>query len=449
LGRPTVGVPQPGSPLEPQTTELKTRRLFAQPWKYGEGFVLAGLLTTIGFSLEAFWGPSGLSQIAFPHNIYVGIFFLFFVGSASLMFRKHPLVRWFGTVHAALTSIANFTFLVFVMAMFPQENTAFGDMGTVAPFFKAIGATRMTENWAFLFGLLYFMLCLAFVAFKRTVPFKAKNIGFIITHFGLLITFFASALGSADLKRLIMEVEEGGQINWHAHDMQMVYELPIGVELIDFKVDEFLPKISIVDVHAMKLVLQEGSALPMAKTGLKAELLDWQLEVVEFHPEAKRDSLGNFVPTDEYGNAPAAYVRAYHAGRADAREGWISCGSIQEDPQALRLDFDHSLLLLTPEPEKFSSEVVLYGFDGSSTRETVEVNWPVELFGWKIYQLSYDADMGKWSRSSVLEFVRDPWQPVVYFGLFLVLAGAIEMFWLGQRIRPKEEQEADPADGKP
>ena len=46
----------------------------------------------------------------------------------------------------------------------------------------------------------------------------------------------------------------------------------------------------------------------------------------------------------------------------------------------------------------------------------------------EIYQLSYDETKGKWSRMSVFELVRDPWLPIVYTGILMMIAGAIGLF---------------------
>jgi cytochrome c biogenesis factor len=40
--------------------------------------------------------------------------------------------------------------------------------------------------------------------------------------------------------------------------------------------------------------------------------------------------------------------------------------------------------------------------------------------------------MGRWSDSSVLELIRDPWLPVVYAGILLMMAGAVFLFILGK-----------------
>ena len=68
-----------------------------------------------------------------------------------------------------------------------------------------------------------------------------------------------------------------------------------------------------------------------------------------------------------------------------------------------------------------------------SLRVVIEVNKPFELEGWKIYQLSYDESKGRWSDISVFELVRDPWLPVVYTGIWMMIAGAVCLFALSQK----------------
>jgi hypothetical protein len=46
--------------------------------------------------------------------------------------------------------------------------------------------------------------------------------------------------------------------------------------------------------------------------------------------------------------------------------------------------------------------------------------------------LSYNTEMGRWSNLSVLELVRDPWLPVVYLGIFLMMGGAAFLFITGK-----------------
>jgi hypothetical protein len=103
-------------------------------------------------------------------------------------------------------------------------------------------------------------------------------------------------------------------------------------------------------------------------------------------------------------------------------------------PQSLLLDDKHLLIMLPPEPKRFSSEVQIYTKSGLSKRAVIEVNKPYKIMGWNLYQLGYDEQMGRWSEISIIELVRDPWLPVVYTGVFMLIAGAAFMFWQGKRI---------------
>ena len=66
---------------------------------------------------------------------------------------------------------------------------------------------------------------------------------------------------------------------------------------------------------------------------------------------------------------------------------------------------------------------------------TVDVNNPVEVEGWRIYQYSYDTQMGAMSQTSILELVSDPWLPLVYTGIYMMLAGAVCLFAFGKKTK--------------
>jgi len=78
-------------------------------------------------------------------------------------------------------------------------------------------------------------------------------------------------------------------------------------------------------------------------------------------------------------------------------------------------------------PKRFASEIQILTRSGKNIETTVEVNKPVEVEGWKIYQYGYDTQMGAMSRTSILELVSDPWLPLVYAGIYMMLAGAVIM----------------------
>jgi hypothetical protein len=76
-------------------------------------------------------------------------------------------------------------------------------------------------------------------------------------------------------------------------------------------------------------------------------------------------------------------------------------------------------------PKRFASDISVYTEDGKNLRGTVEVNKPLKVNGWKIYQYGYDVVKGPESTYSVFKLVKDPWIAWVYLGIFLMIAGAL------------------------
>ena len=85
-------------------------------------------------------------------------------------------------------------------------------------------------------------------------------------------------------------------------------------------------------------------------------------------------------------------------------------------------------------PKRFASDVLIYSRKTKSQYSTtIDVNAPAEADGWKIYQYGYDTQLGALSNYSVFELVSDPWLPLVYAGIYMMLAGAGCMFVFGSR----------------
>ena len=92
-------------------------------------------------------------------------------------------------------------------------------------------------------------------------------------------------------------------------------------------------------------------------------------------------------------------------------------------------------------PKRFVSDISVYTEDGKNLRGTVEVNKPLKVNGWKIYQYGYDNARGSKSPYSVFMLVKDPWLPAVYAGIFIMLAGALcLMLFMAPKPVKKEER---------
>ena len=192
---------------------------------------------------------------------------------------------------------------------------------------------------------------------------------------------------------------------------------------------------SVPEKSPVHVLLEEGVT--------NGSLQDWQLTIEQSIPMAAsvatEDTL-KFTEFHSMGATYAVYLKAVNQKNQTTKEGWVSCGSFLFPYKAIRLDSLTSIVMPEREPQRFVSEVKIYTQEGTITGGTIEVNRPMEIEGWKIYQLSYDETKGRWSDISVFELVRDPWLPVVYTRIIMMMAGAICLFVSAQKR--KEEDKA-------
>lgn len=90
-------------------------------------------------------------------------------------------------------------------------------------------------------------------------------------------------------------------------------------------------------------------------------------------------------------------------------------------------------------PKRFASDVTVRTKKGEVIPAVIEVNKSLQAGGWKMYQYDYDEEKGTESEISVLELVREPWQPFVRTGILMMLAGALCLFFF-MAPRPKKEE---------
>jgi hypothetical protein len=86
-------------------------------------------------------------------------------------------------------------------------------------------------------------------------------------------------------------------------------------------------------------------------------------------------------------------------------------------------------------PKRYASVIKIAEKSGKEFEATIDVNKPIVVDGWKIYQYGYDTSMGAESKISILEMVSDPWLPLVYAGIYMMLGGAVCMFAFGKKVR--------------
>lgn len=394
-------------------------------WLYRDGTIVIVTLILIGFAVQAASGGTVLRFAGFPWNLGSG---LVFAGMLSLIFfkwQKHPLIKWLGSVKAALPAILGFTFLILLMGFVKQDVLS---KNTVSRIF---GLTHIVRTWPFILLNVYLLILLGMVTLKRLRPFSMKNAGFFLNHFGLFLVLFSTALGSSDMQRLTVNCYVGRSEQRAADESGKVVELPFSIRLNKFSIDEFRPKIAIVEEKDGQIVPEKGKDQIVLLDQNTFNMGRYHLDVEQFLESSVKSGDG-YQTSTERGSSPAARLKMTNLDNQAEFSGWICSGSFNMAPEVLKLDETHLLVMLPPEPRKFSSELELKTKSGQMIQTTIEVNKPYSIQGWSIYQMDYDTTLGRWSDLSVLELVRDPWLPVVYLGIFLMMAGAGFLFIYGK-----------------
>lgn len=418
--------------------------MWTYPWKYKEGWTICAGLFLTGAVLQLAVGNMDTALFRYPLNLLGGGVYLAVLAGVHIAAKRAKTFGWFSGLEASLTSLSALLVLVLVMGLTRQLPSPAGDTGV-------LGFRQMTTSWPFVLLFFYFLSVVGLVTLRRVSragwracacgtgeeeePVKQrslwKEVGFILNHAGLFITLWAAVLGSGDLRRLQMNALLDTP-EWRATDEQnRLVELPLAIELKSFRIETYPPKLMVIDNVTGKALPEAQPVHCMAEAHTSAGLLDWDVHVSRSLPMAacvmSADTV-NFVEFHSEGATAAVYVEAESRKDGTRREGWVSCGNYRFPYVTLELDTAQSVVMPDLEPRRFVSEVQIYTQDKQIHPAVIEVNKPFRLNGWKIYQLSYDERLGAWSRTSVFELVSDPWLPVVYFGIGMMLAGAFCLF---------------------
>ncbi|MFC2129141.1 cytochrome c biogenesis protein ResB, partial [Bacteroidota bacterium] len=395
-----------------------------------ESFFIAFGIVAIGFIIELLTNSSGGFGLHWPYNFIVLIAFLIYIAAVQSFWPKHPFVNWLSSTQAAIASICALTILILLMGFIPQNTSESIDS-------DGIGLTHIVKNWAFIFSSIMLLVVLGFTTFKRLTSFSIKNLAFFLNHFGLWLILAAGFMGSADSSTFMMQIDEGGKTAQAFNLSNNKYNMPFAIELNDFKMEEYAPKLVLYKIKGGKVDSDETELFSFEQ-GKKTIINNYEIEFDQYMNSAFYDSSG-IVESDREGTAPAAFIIVTNTNSGFKTEDWVSCGSFMMPGLRINLDNDYHIAMNDPVAKKFSSDITVIETGKEPYNETIEVNKPFKIGTWKIYQLSYDENKGKWSKYSVFELVRDPWLIAIYIGIFMVLGGAVYLFWTGNFLRKESK----------
>ncbi|MFK8286963.1 cytochrome c biogenesis protein ResB [Capnocytophaga canimorsus] len=397
--------------------------------QYRYSVLIAVLSLLVGIVLQYFFGSIPKSWFSFPQNIIGGLAFVFLNTAIFFIFKKKNFINLHSSTPFAIVTVITLGVLTIGLG-----SISVGQEHHVNSFWLNLGLDDITKTWYFALIYLMALTNLWLAILKRSMVYQKKNITFLLNHFGLWLIMFAGVLGQGDLVRLKMDLYKD-KVEWRATDDNgNVIELPIAMELKSFDIDIYPNKLFVIDSTGNALPKSKPMGFMLEKDGSQGEILNWKITQHQYFEKAVPETDSTYVNHGMWGATNAAFVTVENLKTGEKKQEWISAGNFQLPPRTIQLDAEHTLVMAPAEARKFQSEVSIYQKDTEEVRnEKIEVNHPIKVDGWKVYQVSYDERMGRWSELSVVELILDPWLPVVYTGIFILMAGGIAFLFVNRR----------------
>lgn len=399
------------------------RSMWQMPWGYPESAAVVGGVVAVGIILQLTTGSFDFYLLAKPVNLLAAaVLFLLCVRMGFA--RRNAFVKWLTGVPMSVSVMMCLLLLAVIMGFTPQ---AAGGRESAS----LLGADAMTRSWPFVLTYFLMLLSLGGVIARRFSVFRRRDYPFYLNHLGLWLLLVSSGLGYADMERYVMYVQEG-QTEWRVYDEEkQVKELPVAIQLNDFDMDVYPPGLAVIDRNTGEVqpagkpvYFQIDPGDPAGRIG------EWNIEVKEYIHQAVRNSDSTYHSVPMPGAAPAVRVSAIKEGVTT--EGWVCAGNQAQMYMALPLTARYSLVMTVPEPRSFTSDIEVYTQDGKVRKALLEVNKPLRIGAWTIYQYGYDNNAGRLSAYSSFELVYDPWLIPVYVGILCMMLGSVCMLWAGR-----------------
>lgn len=403
-------------------------------WGYKRAFGRCALLFVAGTALQMIFGDIDNGFLRYPWGLIIALNYLYLL--VLIHFQKHRW-KWLGQLsdHYACTSaLASMVVMTIIFGLTRQDPASEGWVG-------AIGFSRMTSSWAFNLLLLYFTTTTGLAVMEDLQHIRKRRVAAVLSHAAVFVVLVAGIFGSGDKLRVSVTLQKGQPSHWGISREGEQVDLPFVLTLDEFRMEEYAPKLYVLDAMTEQ---SSRDFLSVEQAGDEATIDGWHLTAVE-----NLDMAGHMPDSDEYramehvGAAPAVYVRARNLRTGMEREGWVSCGSFIFEPSYLFLDDRLAVAMPRREAKHYLSRLQVVEEDGTHHNFDIEVNHPARVGAWRIYQMGYDTQRGRWSEVSVVECVRDGWYSAVHIALWTMLVAGVVMFLTagGRKVTAKQRKE--------
>lgn len=414
--------------------ECKSNISMTLKWGYKRAFLRCVLLFVVGAALQLTLGDFENKFLRYPWGLIFAINYLYLLLLVYMQAAKWKWLQQLYDGYASISSLSSLVVLTIIFGLTRQDPASEGIVG-------ALGFSRMTSSWIFNIFLFYFITMLGLTVMRDMHHWRQVRWVALLSHAAIFIGLMAAMFGSADKLRVRLNLQLDRMTYVGATDDDEQYELPFALTLREFKMEEYPAKLFLLDTHtetsSKEFVLAD-------EVGAECEIDGWRISVKESLEMATRmPGSDEFRSIHHVGAVPAVRVEATNLASGERYEGWVSCGSHIFEPAYLKLGQRYAVAMPRREARRYLSRVEIMDEQGEQWRENIEVNKPARIGAWRIYQVGYDTQRGRWSTSSVVECVRDGWWYAVQIALWLTIASSVVMFLTagGRKIGNKRREE--------
>ena len=407
--------------------------LMTLQWGYKRSFLRCALLFLAGTTLQMAFGDIDNSFLRYPWGLIIAINYVYLLVLIHFQQERWPWLKRLSDHYACVSSLAAMIAMTIIFGLTRQDPATEGFVG-------AMGFSRMTSSWPFNILLLYFTTTTGLAVMDDLHHLRKRRVAAVMSHLAVFVVLVAGIFGSGDKVRVSINTHLDTPVHAGFDRAGNVTQLPFEITLKEFKMDEYPPKLYLLNTATET---SSRDFLLVEQEGATAVIDGWEITAEKYIDMAGRiPEQNDFKEMLHIGAAPAVYVKAKNQLTGEQAEGWVSCGSFIFEPSYLFVTKQLAVAMPRREAKRYLSRVDVLGEKGEREKFNIEVNHPARVGSWYIYQVGYDTARGRWSTTSVLECVRDRWYSAIHISLWTMLAAGVVMFaTAGGRKRRKEDKQ--------
>jgi hypothetical protein len=350
-------------------------------------------------------------------------------GALGWRCAAHPRLRWWTGIPVAVVTLTLLAGLGLIGTLIVQEPER-GDR------LARLGLRALFEGWPFIaVGLMLLSHLAALIGRRLRTP--RSGLGpFLLTHGGMLIVALGMLGGAANHIEATLKLPEGHTASAVSDAAGRAYALGAALTLERFDLESFPPRLGVLSLDPTQPHgYQMATSAEWVTTGRPFHVGKLTGTTLAVLPQAMSDGRGGWVAAPH--GVTAAQVSVTQAGQPPV-VGWVTTGSPERPREFVWLPDGRALTLQDPAPRSYRSVLTLALPGHPASRERLEVNRPLRVGGWWLYQSAYELRPGHPS-ITIIQAVKDPLLPAVYLGLIAMLLGTLLTRW---RVRRPQEETA-------